>query len=82
MVRNLASRTGDAITGGFLSSYLILYILDLLHDGRHGCGSVGRGFEAGKVRLLLARAALFVRMRKGGEARWRKERRIEKSVRV
>jgi hypothetical protein len=43
---------------------------------------VGRGFEAGKVRLLLARAALFVRMRKGGEGRWRKERRIEKSVRV
>jgi hypothetical protein len=60
--------------------YLILDVLDLLHDGRHGCGSEGRGFEVGEVRRLLARAALFVRMRKGGRSesergsgRWRKE---------
>jgi hypothetical protein len=52
---SLALRTRDR------GRYLVLDVLDLLHDGRHGCGSeVGRGSRPGrfwKLRLLLARAA-------------------------
>jgi len=39
----------------------------------------GRGFEVGKDRLLLARAASFVRMRRGGsEVEGGERRRFEK----
>jgi len=77
MAGNLVSRTrtGSSVV------YLILDIFDLLHDGRHGCASEGRGFEDGKARRLLARSALFVRAQgEGGRRRgWEMEKgRIEK----